>query len=567
VALDGVDVGSTGEYTITVTEAGGDTKSFSLSTSQLHAAEKAQELERVLEPFQAHPSHFVPIDASIEELQGLEDIEDEDMSDVDSLASLPESEMEHQRSRPFLEAEKMGQPRRSRLHTEAERRFSRPSKPRPQAANAEEGQWELDLDIAQMPVAKPNETHRLQVLATNPGGGSSEPSPVFETDAIARQQGAAQAQDRLQEAIKVRRVSQLSTVLQECQGIELPDMRQAEGAKKLLKNLHHAKADLRKAMQARDPEQLRQALAKAKDVELPNLEPAEVLLHRLDSVLLALADAKGVEELRTAVQEAYDIQLSPVLLRDAVTRLDSREMANHGLEQAMAAKRVLLLKEALKLVRGMTLPLEDEGKRLLEALEEAESSLRAALRTGLIDELRAAIDLAAACSLHEPSLIAHATAELDKMVEERDVAEARLRDSMEACDPRLILAALEDSGAWQVPNALIEQAKVLHRDLARLLAAIQAAVGVDERAATLQAAQEAYMPQDILRDAQRKLDMLVELNAARKGGHFRKTQRSLMLALTELKDAEMAEARKLNDTWSRIFAKLSSLSALLPVTC
>ena len=95
----------------------------------------------------------------------------------------------------------------------------------------------LVLPFDDQPMAEATETHRLTVRARNDGGWSEWSKP-FQTQVIARQQGAEQAQATLIRAIEARRVEELSKVLAEAVDIEFPEPRYVEEASSFLPCLH-----------------------------------------------------------------------------------------------------------------------------------------------------------------------------------------------------------------------------------------------------------------------------------------------------------------------------------------
>ena len=246
--------------------------------------------------------------------------------------------------------------------------------PRSNLTESEDGAYqELRLKFALMPAAEPHENHILHVRASN-AGGWSEWSPPLETRVIARQQGAEQAQARLETAMKSKRIEQLAAVLDDVRDIEFPDKSCMEAATSLLRDLKEAKVELTESMNSRDPERLKAALERARVVELPDLGRAENLEKKLGSMLSKLQKARGINALRDALQAAQEIRLPASLLKWAIERLETRERTQQELAEAMVAARCPGLVAVLDWAAGMHLPSEKPAKSLLEVLQHNDNN-------------------------------------------------------------------------------------------------------------------------------------------------------------------------------------------------
>jgi len=410
---------------------------------------------------------------------------------------------------------------------------------------------ELSLPFEAMPAADSEETHLLQLRASN-SGGWSEWSQVFKAVAIARQQGAEQAQAALIKAIEARRIDKLSRLLHEVRDIEFSDGGSVvTEATALLQKLQEAKAELMTAMQARDPEPLRKTLEVAREVELPDLGKAEGLLRKLEGVVSKLETAKGIDALRLALKAAHEARLPPHLLTAAVERLGTREAAQQGLQEAMEAARVPCLVAALETAMGMHLPSEADATDLLAALQQSESLLRGALEKSLICELEFALKDAAESGLREEGLIGDCVALLQTLQEKQEAAKERLRLAMEARHPAQLHETLDSGRANQVPDADLSEGEALLRHLEHLLADIEAAEGIFQREAALVAAHDALVPPPLLEAAELQLKRLRELHAALRRGDVEVLRLALKAAQhSGVKTVETAEARITYGEWA-----------------
>eukprot|EP00931_Biecheleriopsis_adriatica_P121600 TRINITY_DN9665_c0_g4_i1.p1 TRINITY_DN9665_c0_g4~~TRINITY_DN9665_c0_g4_i1.p1 ORF type:complete len:2531 (+),score=586.30 TRINITY_DN9665_c0_g4_i1:24-7595(+) len=422
---------------------------------------------------------------------------------------------------------------------------------------------ELPLEFNQMPVSNAIDgVHIVKIRAKNPGGWSNWSDEV-ETVAIARQQGADQAQALLVEAMELRKTHNLEQVLHDVQDIEFYDDSCVVKASALLSTLQAVEAEVDKAMEARDPTKLEQALEKAHEVCLPDLEKAEDLLATLKDVCRKLDTAKGIDALRLALREGHEARLPPALLQQAVERLGTREAAQHGLEMAMEAARVPVLKAALEGSVGMDLPSEDEARALLEAISHSQHHLEAALQTQRIVDLQGALDSAAKSGLREEELIKKASDMRDKMADTRDSASEQLAAAMEARYPDQLDEALKVAAAAQVYTAEIEEGTRLLRKLEELLANVEAAVGSEQRTKSLKAAEEAKVPPPLLAAAENQLECFEDMHVALVAGDVPATWRALKLAeVAGVKEVELAEPRKVYEQWSTLARDLERAVSL-----
>lgn len=411
---------------------------------------------------------------------------------------------------------------------------------------------ELSLPFEAMPVAESSETHLLELRASN-SGGWSEWSQVFHASAIARQQGAEQAQAALIKAIEARRIDKLQRLLHEVRDIEFSDGGSVvEEATALLQKLQAAKADLMAAMQARDPGPLLKTLNVAREVQLPDLGKAEALLRKLDAVVLKLETAKGIDALRLALKAAHEARLPPRLLTEAVERLGTREAVQQGLLEAMEAARVPGLLAVLETASNMHLPSEADAQRLLAALQRSESLLHQALEAALICDLEFALKDASESGLREDELIGECSDLLETLHEKQKAAEQRLREAMEVRHPALLHQALANGLQAQVPEADLRGGKELLAHLEYLLARVEAAEGIAQRQASLSAAREAQVPPPLLEAAELQLKRLRELHVALDRGDVEVLRRALKVAeQTGVKTVETAEATLTYGEWSR----------------
>ncbi|CAJ1337327.1 unnamed protein product [Effrenium voratum] len=251
--------------------------------------------------------------------------------------------------------------------------------------------------------------HCVKLRACNAGGWSTW-SEELSTSAIARQQGADYAQNALEQAMEQRVPEKLARVLQDVRDIEFDDkslvseavdgcaVKGADDlreASDLLNILQTVQKEVEEAMAARDPDRLQNSLSDAHKVFLPGLEQAEGLLGTLQRVCQNLDTAKGIDALRASLREGHEARLPPTLLQRAVQRLGTREAAQQGLEMAMEAARVPVLRAALDTALDMHLPSEEAARRLLLAISGSERLLQAALESEDIGDLHRALDSAA----------------------------------------------------------------------------------------------------------------------------------------------------------------------------
>jgi hypothetical protein len=409
---------------------------------------------------------------------------------------------------------------------------------------------ELHLAFDTMPYAGADETHLFQIRASNTGGWS-EWSVSFETTAIARQQGADEAQALLIKAIASRRIERLARVLEDVRDIEFSDESHVIEATDLLQKLTGAKTELNQAMAARDPIPLRTAIDAAKAVQLPDLEKAESLLAKLEGTVLQLDNAKGIDALKRALQTAKEAKLPGGLLAKAFHELTARVAAQSGLEDAMEARRVPGLTTALEKCVGMNLPSEEPGKKLLGALQQAESQLRKALTSGLISHLNSALKAVDESGLREEELVGEAQELLTKLRAEQEKSTKQLRAGMQARHPEKLRNALVAARSAQVLNAEIQEADQLLKHLERLLKEVVDAEGVQARSASLAAATSAELTQVLLQDAKGQLARLKALLAALKMGDVEELRRRLRDAdASGVKNIELIEARVVYQEWA-----------------
>ncbi|CAJ1374024.1 unnamed protein product [Effrenium voratum] len=284
-----------------------------------------------------------------------------------------------------------------RLEDGAERSFTLPK-------SALHGETpELSLEFQQMPESRSSDAvHCVKLRACNAGGWSTW-SEELSTSAIARQQGADYAQNALEQAMEQRVPEKLARVLQDVRDIEFDDKSLVSEASDLLNILQTVQKEVEEAMAARDPDRLQNSLSDAHKVFLPGLEQAEGLLGTLQRVCQNLDTAKGIDALRASLREGHEARLPPTLLQRAVQRLGTREAAQQGLEMAMEAARVPVLRAALDTALDMHLPSEEAARRLLLAISGSERLLQAALESeeAQKDDGLPEKDLASACHILE----------------------------------------------------------------------------------------------------------------------------------------------------------------------
>lgn len=404
-------------------------------------------------------------------------------------------------------------------------------------------QCEVSFPFVGLSTAEQNGTHTLRLRAKNAGGWSEWSEPL-QTPAIARQQCADHVQGRLIEAVQLHEIDMLQQVTTDAQGIEFTDERPLTEALKLLNALTAAKQELDGAVAFREPERLLKALEHARSVGLPRLGPTEALLRRLTSVKQQLDEAKGIDALKAALSAAYDAELHSELIQEAVDRLGSREAAHHNVKCAMEASRVPGLIAAIEASVGMSLPIEQEARRHLSALQCSELLLHAGLETGLIVDLAIALDSVAESGLREDELVAKVEKLKQELEEQRGRATDELEQAIEARFPERLRAGIEWSESAQVDEALVDQGRELADFLEDLLEQAYGAVGVEDRDKHLQTAKGGDVPESLVRSAEEQLLRLREVIKAHIEGDLPATRRCLKLATTAgVKDVELAQIR------------------------
>lgn len=426
----------------------------------------------------------------------------------------------------------------------------------PKSALRGEKMQELPLDLQKMPDSfSGDDVHSIKIRARNPGGWSTW-SEELSTSAIARQQGADYAQQTLEQAMERRVPEKLAQVLQDVRDIEFEDKSLVSQATDLLQILQNVQKEVEEAMAARDPERLQQALSHAHEVSLPGLEEAEELLDTLQRVCRNLDTARGIDALRAALREGHEARLPAVLLQRAVQRLGTREAAQQGLEMAIEAARVPVVTAALETAKDMHLPSEEAARRLLAAISNSEKLLQAALQSESIHDLENALDSAASSGLREEELIHRAQKLLAQQLQIRQDAEKQLEDAMEARRPSMLRKALDVSGRSQVDDAKTQEGEDLLKQLEFLLFKLEAAVGSEQRAATLQAAQ-VKVPRELLAAAEKQLNCLNELHRVLAAGDVPGTRRALKLAeMAGVKNEEIASADEVQRRWGELTREL-----------
>ncbi|CAJ1374022.1 unnamed protein product [Effrenium voratum] len=438
-----------------------------------------------------------------------------------------------------------------RLEDGAERSFTLPK-------SALHGETpELSLEFQQMPESRSSDAvHCVKLRACNAGGWSTW-SEELSTSAIARQQGADYAQNALEQAMEQRVPEKLARVLQDVRDIEFDDKSLVSEASDLLNILQTVQKEVEEAMAARDPDRLQNSLSDAHKVFLPGLEQAEGLLGTLQRVCQNLDTAKGIDALRASLREGHEARLPPTLLQRAVQRLGTREAAQQGLEMAMEAARVPVLRAALDTALDMHLPSEEAARRLLLAISGSERLLQAALESEDIGDLHRALDSAARSGLREEELMARAQRLLARQLEKQQDATRALTDAIEARFPSQLKDALDISAASQVEQAKMQEGADLLLQLESLLADVEAAVGSEQRSASLRAAVNAKVPHELLAIAEKQLHCLTHLHQVCEAGDVPATRRALKLAeVAGVKDQEVAELRQVHQRWSHLTQEL-----------
>lgn len=420
-----------------------------------------------------------------------------------------------------------------------------------------DGLPELPLQFKEMPDSSSSDAeHFVKMRARNLGGWSTWSEEVV-TSSIARQQGADNAQRALEQAMERRVPEDLMKVLKDVRDIEFDDKTLVSEATELLETLQAVQTKVGEAMLSREPEHLQHVLGEAHKVALPGLQKAEALLHHLQTVCKNLDTAKGIDALRAALRDGHEARLPAAILQRAVQRLGTREAAQQGLDMAMEAARVPVLRAALDTAKDMHLPSEEGARSLLEAITHSENLLQASLISRDIRDLQRALDSSDKSGLREDELIMRAQKLLARQIEARDDAAFQLKSSMEARFPAELQAALETASASQVDQQSIEEGTQLLRQLERLLADIAAAVEVEQRTRSLQASKDAKVPPELLAAAELQLARLKHLHQVLRAGDVPATRRALRLAeVAGCKDQELAEPRAAHLQWSVLAREL-----------
>jgi hypothetical protein len=408
---------------------------------------------------------------------------------------------------------------------------------------------ELTLPFDAMPPTDSVKKHSITLRVQNPGGWSDW-SATFEACAISRQQGAEQSQLALLQAMKDRRIEALTRLLAEVREIEFTEKGHVEKATVLLKELSAARSELSRTMQARDPAPLLQALIVARKVHLPDIGKAEALLRKLEGVVYKLEMAKGIEQLRSALKAAHEARLPSYLLTAAIQRLGTREAAQQGLLEAMEAARVPGLRAALQTSVGMDLPSEEEGHKLLVALEHSETLLNEAVEKAFIVDLVKALEFAEEKGLREDGLIDTARKLLADLHEKQELQRSNLEIAMEARHPEVLKDTLDAAEFAQVLDKDLKLGSKLLEHLEGIIAGCEAAVGVDERRASLDAAYKAEVPAILLEVFEEQLEKLKSVHSALKRGSVEVLRKALKYSdRIGVKVVELAEAKVVYADW------------------
>jgi len=407
----------------------------------------------------------------------------------------------------------------------------------------------LALPFDAQPMAEITEMHTVSVRAKNEGGWSESSKP-YQTQVIARQQGAEQAQAALIKAIEARRIEDLNKVLTEGADIEFPEPKYVEEATQLLHRLQVVRQELQKAMQARDPAPMRKALTEAEEIGLPDLAKAQTLLKKLEQVVHKLDTAEGIDALKVALKAAHQARLPPEMLTNAVARLGTREATEEALVAAMAAARVPGLQAALNAAEGMRLPSEAAAQSLLHNLLTSQIKLQSAVQRAIFLDLEEALEHADSCGLMEEDLINEAKALMERLLEEQEASCKRLKAAITERHPKTLHQALADARRAQVKSENLAEGEAVLKDVEDLLQRVADAVGVTERRAAMTAAREASVPSTLLLIAEGQLDSLINLHGAIKDGRTEKLRRRLRAAENAgVKAKELLEARIVYRQW------------------
>ena len=421
---------------------------------------------------------------------------------------------------------------------------------------------ELPLPFAEMPAAESNQKHHLRLRACN-GGGWSEWSPFISTVAISRQQGADLAEAAIIAAIQAPAIEELEQVLRASKGIEFQDYKYVHEARALLLRLREVKNALGFAMKARNPSQLREALQAATDSKLQGIGNAITLLDKLDHVVERLDTAKGLTPLRAAIEAAEAARLPEEIVKVARERLQNREAAQKGLEQAIEAARVPDLLEALGVAEGMDLPAEPEARTRVELLGQTQGALQKAMSTKVIPDLSAALTLAGKAGLKEHQMIHEARALLTKLMNRRENVKKELEKAMKFRHPGKLKMTIMSARMAQVSLKRIIDAENVRKYVEELLEAMAAAAGVEERERTLQAAVDYTVPAELLKKFEIELEELKNLHAAIRQGDP-EVLRECIEKCEELgiKVVELLEARVLYRDWAAACDKVDLEASL-----
>lgn len=406
------------------------------------------------------------------------------------------------------------------------------------------------------------ETHTFQIRANNLGGWS-EWSEVFDTTAVARQQGADQAQARLIQAIESRRIELLQGLLEEVRGIEFRDECYVVQATELLELLTAARHELTQAMHARDPESLKAVLQRARALQLPDLNKPETLLKKLETVVQRLQTAKGIEPLRVALRAGHEARLPQPYLSEAVERLQARQATQDGLEAAIKIARVPALEEALRSAVGMHLPSENKAKTLLGKLRDAEQSLRLAVRTAYIADIEASLEVVEKTGLREDALIEEANALVDKLRDRRTAAREKLDGQMSYRHPGKLREAITTAQGAQVPEKHLVEGQALLAHLEGLMDRNANMEGIQDRTEALETAREAGIPDELLETAEIQLECLVSLHKAVEIGFVEVLRRALKAAREAgVKSTECCEPQIAYNEWAEAYREVEVARAL-----
>ncbi|CAJ1374029.1 unnamed protein product [Effrenium voratum] len=379
----------------------------------------------------------------------------------------------------------------------------------------------------------------------------------LQCESIRRYEARLSVAEKLMDRRALARSRTSVQLREDVRDIEFDDKSLVSEASDLLNILQTVQKEVEEAMAARDPDRLQNSLSDAHKVFLPGLEQAEGLLGTLQRVCQNLDTAKGIDALRASLREGHEARLPPTLLQRAVQRLGTREAAQQGLEMAMEAARVPVLRAALDTALDMHLPSEEAARRLLLAISGSERLLQAALESEDIGDLHRALDSAARSGLREEELMARAQRLLARQLEKQQDATRALTDAIEARFPSQLKDALDISAASQVEQAKMQEGADLLLQLESLLADVEAAVGSEQRSASLRAAVNAKVPHELLAIAEKQLHCLTHLHQVCEAGDVPATRRALKLAeVAGVKDQEVAELRQVHQRWSHLTQEL-----------